>query len=152
MEAAKQQDTAPEVALRSALHQLGLRYRINVSPIPGMRRRADVVFPKARVAVYVHGCFWHGCPIHATWPKANAGFWRDKIESNRRRDADTDRALAAVGWLPIPIWEHEDPGAASEHIAIAVRERSRRSDKPPADDTEIGAAAPEAVALSDPEH
>lgn len=123
MVATRQRDTAPELALRSALHRLGLRYRVNVSPIPGMRRRADVVFPKARVAVYVDGCFWHGCPIHATWPKANAEFWSDKIRTNRRRDADTDRELAEAGWTSIRVWEHEDPDEAAMRIAEAVLSR-----------------------------
>src|SRR5437764_2324869 len=73
-------DTAPERKLRSALHRSGLRFRVHVRPLPGVRREADIVFPKARVAVFVDGCFWHGCPDHAPWPKANAAWWREKIE------------------------------------------------------------------------
>src|SRR5215207_4342941 len=109
MRATGRRDTAPEVALRSELHRLGLRYRVDRSPVLGVRRRADVVFGPARVAVFVDGCFWHGCPIHGTWPKKNADFWRDKIETNMRRDTDTDRRLEEAGWLVIRIWEHEDP-------------------------------------------
>lgn len=123
MQSTRQRDTAPEVALRRALFRLGLRYRVNSIPIPGLRRRADIVFRRARVAVYVDGCFWHGCPIHATWPRANAAFWRDKIETNRRRDADTDRQLREAGWLVVRVWEHEDPSAAAGSIALFVRSR-----------------------------
>ena len=121
-------DTAPEVSLRSKLHRLGLRYRVDKSPIRGVRRRADVVFGSARVAVFVDGSFWHGCPVHGTWPKRNADFWRDKIETNQRRDADTDRRLKEAGWLPIRVWEHEDPTEAAARIAAAVR--TRRSNRP----------------------
>ncbi len=123
MLAARQRDTAPEMALRSAIHRRGLRYRVDVSPIEGLGRRADVVFRPTRVAVFVDGCFWHGCPIHGTWPKANAEFWREKIERNRQRDADTDRRLAEVGWKVIRVWEHEDPEEAAEKICEVVRKR-----------------------------
>lgn len=126
METIRQRNTAPEMALRTELHRLGLRYRVNAMPIQGMRRRADVIFPKARVAVYVHGCFWHGCPLHATWPKANAAFWREKIEENRRRDADTSRRLIEAHWQPVEVWEHEDPREAAEKIAALIRSRNTR--------------------------
>ena len=126
MESAKQRDTEPEMALRSALHRLGLRYRVGVQPIDGLRRVADVVFRPARVAVFVDGCFWHGCPTHGTWPKANAGFWKAKIQENRRRDQDTDRRLAEQGWLSIRIWEHEDAEKAAARIHEIVQERRRR--------------------------
>jgi DNA mismatch endonuclease (patch repair protein) len=127
MRATGRRDTAPEVALRSELHRLGLRYRVDKSPIRGVRRRADVVFGSARVAVFVDGCFWHGCPVHGTWPKRNATFWRDKIETNRLRDVDTDRRLEEVGWLSIRVWEHEDPAEAAARIAATVRARRSSS-------------------------
>src|SRR5262245_29646094 len=123
MESTRRRDTAPEVALRAALHRMGLRYRIDRKPLPDLHRRADVVFFSARVAVYIDGCFWHGCPTHATWPKENAEFWRNKIETNRRRDADTDRRLADSGWLVVRVWEHEAPGEAAERVAAVVRSR-----------------------------
>jgi DNA mismatch endonuclease (patch repair protein) len=123
MQSARRRDTAPEVALRRFLHRLGLRYRIDQQPLACLRRRADIVFPGHRVAVYVDGCFWHGCPLHATWPKQNAAFWRDKIEANRRRDADTDRRLEAAGWCVIRVWEHEDPRIAAARIARVVQRR-----------------------------
>jgi DNA mismatch endonuclease (patch repair protein) len=88
-----------------------------------MRSRADIVFPTARVAVYVNGCFWHGCPQHATWPKANEGWWREKIEANIRRDRATDEALIAAGWLSVRVWEHEDPDPLAERISGIVAER-----------------------------
>jgi len=92
MRAVPQRDTAPEIAIRSALHRMSLRFFIDRAPIAGLRRKADLVFPSARVAVYVDGCFWHGCPLHATWPKNNEAYWRAKIERNRARDADTNEA------------------------------------------------------------
>lgn len=116
-------DTAPEVALRAELYRRGLRYRVDCKPLPELRRKADVLFRGPRIAVYVDGCFWHGCPLHATWPKNNAEFWRDKIETNRRRDADTDRRLAEAGWLVVRVWEHEDPAEAAQRVHAAVEER-----------------------------
>ncbi|NEW34858.1 very short patch repair endonuclease [Nocardia cyriacigeorgica] len=112
--------TAPELALRRELHRRGLRYFVDRAPIRGQRRRADVVFPRLRVAVYVDGCFWHSCPQHATHPKNNAEWWADKLAANVARDRATDDALAAAGWQVIRIWEHEDPVAAADRIAAAL--------------------------------
>lgn len=128
MQATRQRDTPPELALRSALHRMGLRFRLQVTPLPGLRRRADLVFRRARVAVFVDGCFWHGCPQHATWPKQNAEWWREKIEGNRCRDADTDTRLAEAGWLAVRVWAHEDPAEAALRVAAAVRMRTDRRD------------------------
>lgn len=116
----RQRDTKPEVAIRSALHRAGFRYRVNYQPLPGLRRRADIAFPRKRVAVFVDGCFWHGCPDHATWPKENASWWREKIEANVRRDRDTDARLSSAGWTVIRIWEHEDTDEAKDHVASAM--------------------------------
>lgn len=82
------------------------------------------MFVAPRVAVFVDGCFWHGCPDHATWPKNNARFWRQKIETNRERDRETNGQLAALGWAVVRVWEHEDPSDASDRIAKLVEERS----------------------------
>ncbi|WP_048832545.1 very short patch repair endonuclease [Nocardia cyriacigeorgica] len=112
--------TAPELALRRELHRRGLRYFVDRAPIRGQRRRADVVFPRLRVAVYVDGCFWHSCPQHATYPKNNAEWWAEKLAGNVARDRATDDALAAAGWRVIRIWEHEDPVAAAGRIAAAL--------------------------------
>jgi DNA mismatch endonuclease (patch repair protein) len=123
MAAYRQRDTKPELDLRSALHRRGLRFNVNRAPIPAIRRRADVLFPRARVAVYVHGCFWHGCFEHASWPKNNADWWRRKIEANRARDRDTLRRLEDAGWAGIEIWEHEAPEEAAGRIQQLVLER-----------------------------
>ncbi|QKV81435.1 very short patch repair endonuclease [Amycolatopsis sp. Hca4] len=119
----KSRNTGIEMALRKALHAAGFRYRVHRRPVKGVRREADLVFGPARVAVFVDGCFWHGCPEHATWPKNNAEFWREKIETNRRRDADTDARLEEAGWLAVRIWEHETVEVAAERVVAAVRGR-----------------------------
>lgn len=122
MRAAKGADTAPELAIRSALHRRGLRYRVDWK-LPHSRRRADLAFVRARVAVFVDGCFWHACPIHATWPKANAAWWRAKLLANRRRDRDTDLRLRRAGWLVLRFWEHEVAERAARTVTKAVRAR-----------------------------
>lgn len=116
-----QRDTSAEMRIRRRLHGMGFRYRVDFPILERPRRRADLAFTRARVAVFVDGCFWHGCPEHGTWPKSNVEFWREKIESNRRRDQDTNERLEAAGWVVIRIWEHEDPIKASELIAKVVR-------------------------------
>ncbi|MEV0547955.1 very short patch repair endonuclease [Nocardia salmonicida] len=119
-------NTAPELALRRELHRAGLRYFVDRPPVKGQRRRADVVFPRLRIAVYVDGCFWHRCPAHATDPKNNAQWWADKLAGNVARDRATDAALTAAGWRVVRVWEHEDPHAAAERITALV-ERSKPS-------------------------
>ncbi len=126
MRSTPRRDTPCELALRSALHRMGLRFRVD-RPVPGTRRRPDLTFVSARVAVFVDGCFWHGCPKHATWPKANASWWRAKIERNRCRDADTTRLLRAAGWMVVRVWEHENVAAAAARTAKAVRSCLGRS-------------------------
>ncbi|WP_308296524.1 very short patch repair endonuclease [Streptomyces sp. ISL-44] len=127
----KSRDTGVEVALRKALHAKGARYRIHRKPVKGVRREADIVFGPAGVAVFVDGCFWHGCPVHATWPKNNAEFWRAKIEGNRRRDLDTDARLAEAGWLAVRVWEHERADEAAVRVLAVVASR-RASGRPKA--------------------
>jgi DNA mismatch endonuclease, patch repair protein len=125
MLANKRVDTKPEVVLRSALHRLGLRFRKDKRiDLPAMRVRPDIVFSAARVAVYCDGCFWHRCPIHATFPNANADFWRSKLAANVRRDRRADRALQGAGWEVVRVWEHENPTEAAERIAVLVRTRT----------------------------
>lgn len=116
-------DTVPELALRSVLHRRGLRFYVHRQPVPGLRREADIVFPTQRVAIFVDGCFWHGCPVHGTEPKRNEAFWRDKILGNQARDIETDAQLRNQGWISIRVWEHEDPVHAAERIHAAVTER-----------------------------
>jgi DNA mismatch endonuclease (patch repair protein) len=124
MKSQRQRDTAAEIALRSLLHRRGLRFRVHYA-LPNLRRRADIAFPRQRIAVFVDGCFWHGCPEHGTWPKQNADWWREKIEANRRRDADTDARLGDQGWKVVRIWEHEAAEVAVVAIREVVRECSR---------------------------
>lgn len=118
-------DTAPERAIRSELHRRGLRFRLDRPVVPHLRVRPDLVFPTQRIAIFVDGCFWHCCPDHASWPKSNADWWRDKLRANVRRDRRTDAALTAAGWLVIRVWEHEMPRDASDRIEQAVRARRR---------------------------
>lgn len=115
-----QRDTAAELALRRELHRRGLRYRVDTRALVTLRRRADIVFSRAHIAVFVDGCFWHGCPLHMTWPEANGQWWRDKIERNRARDRETDKALRAAGWQVIRVWEHESQTAAADRVERAV--------------------------------
>lgn len=116
-------DTPAELALRSALHRRGLRFRVDRAPFVGTRRRADLVFVSARVAVFVDGCFWHWCPDHKAAPKTNTAWWTAKFERTRARDADTDRQLAEAGWVSIRVWEHEEVEAAAARVEHVVRER-----------------------------
>jgi DNA mismatch endonuclease (patch repair protein) len=120
MRAQRERDTAIEREIRSRLHARGLRFRVHRRLLAGSRREVDVVFPGARVAVFVDGCFWHGCPEHGTWPRNNAEFWRRKIEENVRRDRDTNARLAAEGWTVMRVWEHEAPAEAAARIAAVV--------------------------------
>ncbi|MGW1778568.1 very short patch repair endonuclease [Streptomyces sp. NPDC002143] len=135
MRANKSRDTKPELALRRAVHARGLRYRVAARPIKELRRTADLVFTKARVAVFLDGCFWHGCPEHHTVAVRNGGYWASKVERNRTRDVDTDRRLAEAGWTVVRVWEHEDPIQAAtrveKSVAEARRTQQRRTATPP---------------------
>lgn len=130
MRANRSRDTRPERLLRSALHATGLRFRVCARPVPTLRRTADVVFGPARVAVFVDGCFWHGCPTHRKAPRANADYWADKIRMNQNRDRQTDKQLADAGWEVIRVWEHEDIASAVLRITNAVRERRKSLVRP----------------------
>jgi DNA mismatch endonuclease (patch repair protein) len=135
MQANKSRDTKPELALRRAVHARGLRYRVAARPIKELRRTADLVFTKARVAVFLDGCFWHGCPEHHTVAVRNGGYWASKVERNRSRDVDTDQRLAEAGWAVVRVWEHEDPIEAAARVektvAEARRAQQRRPEIPP---------------------
>lgn len=104
------------MALRRLLYAQGKRYRVGW-PVPGKpRRKIDIAFPRARVAVNVHGCFWHSCPVHGTRPAANAAWWQRKLDANRARDADTRAHLEALGWTVLDVWEHERSEAAAAKV------------------------------------
>lgn len=113
-------NTAPEVAVRKLLHASGYRYRLN-ERVPGMSRRTiDIAFTRAKVAVLIDGCFWHGCPTHATQPKANAEWWRQKLERNMARDRETTAHLESEGWKVLRFWEHESAEEVAGRIAATV--------------------------------
>ena len=114
-------DTQPELAVRRFVHAAGLRYRVDSRPIPTINRRADMVFAGSKIAVFIDGCFWHGCPDHHTVARSNAEYWAAKVDSNRARDLDTNRRLLAEGWKVLRFWEHEDPSRVATSIVTAVR-------------------------------
>ncbi|MFS0853289.1 very short patch repair endonuclease [Microbacterium sp. 179-I 3D4 NHS] len=121
MVANKRRDTSAELAVRRELHSRGLRYRVDFAPVAGVRRRADVAFTRARIAVFIDGCFWHSCPVHGTSPKKNSAYWGPKLESNVARDRDTDRRLASAGWEVLRFWEHEKATDVADSIQRAVQ-------------------------------
>jgi DNA mismatch endonuclease (patch repair protein) len=114
MQSNKGRDTKPELAVRRLLHAAGLRYRVNYPVLP--RRTADLVFTKAEVAVFIDGCFWHGCVEHYQRPATNTAYWDAKVGINMARDLDTNERLAAAGWTVLRFWEHQSPA----EIAAAV--------------------------------
>lgn len=130
MQANKSRDTKPELALRRALFALGFRYRLCIRPVPEIRRTADIVFRKARVAVEVRGCFWHGCPQHYRQPRANRDYWSEKIEKNVKRDQTMDELLTRAGWKIIVVWEHEDMDEAAERISEILIKTDRPNRRP----------------------
>ena len=114
-------DTNPELAVRKELHRRGLRYRVDY-PLPmAPRRRADIAFTRSKVAVYIDGCFWHGCPDHATSPARNSDYWLPKLQRNKSRDAETTLMLTDAGWTVLRFWEHESPAAVADAIELSVR-------------------------------
>jgi len=117
MVAVRRKGTAAEIALREALDDLDLVYETNERPLSDLRRTADILFRDEKVAVFVDGCFWHGCPLHGTHAKSNKKFWAEKIKRNQKRDTDTNRRLEKAGWTVLRIWEHEDPVVAAKKIA-----------------------------------
>jgi DNA mismatch endonuclease (patch repair protein) len=121
MLANRRRDTKPELAVRRLVHAAGLRYRVDFAPLNHERRlRADLVFSRAKVAVFLDGCFWHGCPEHHTVAKRNADFWAAKVTGNRARDERVTALLVAAGWTVLRFWEHEDPAGVAAQIAETV--------------------------------
>jgi DNA mismatch endonuclease (patch repair protein) len=121
MQANRRVDTRPELLVRSALHARGLRFRKDLRiDLPGIRVRPDVVFTRARLCIFVDGCFWHRCPVHASDPRANGAYWASKLSRNVERDRRGDAALQAAGWTVLRVWEHEDPEAVVEETLRAL--------------------------------
>lgn len=117
----RSRDTKPELAVRRLVHAAGLRYRVDYAPLRDRRRlRADLVFTRAKVAVFVDGCFWHGCPEHHTAAKTNVEFWTAKVTRNRDRDSRTNSTLRDAGWTVLRFWEHEDPSDVAARIMDVV--------------------------------
>jgi DNA mismatch endonuclease (patch repair protein) len=122
MQANRRVDTGPERRLRSALHRRGLRFRKDRRiDADGVRVRADVVFPRQRVAVFVDGCFWHCCPAHATQPRAHESYWAAKLRGNVERDRRVDAALERAAWTVIRVWEHEQSEDAAGRVEAIIR-------------------------------
>lgn len=127
MKGNRKRDTKPEIALRSALHRAGLRFRKDfpIRPDAGRMIRADIVFTRARLAVLVDGCFWHSCPAHGTKPRSNTDYWELKLARNTERDREVDERLRGDGWLVVRVWEHESPESATARISMTLRAASR---------------------------
>jgi len=125
MQGNRHRDTQPERLLRSALHKAGLRFRKHTYPIAGLRCRADVVFPREKVAVFVDGCFWHCCPTHGNIPRDEGGYWAAKLERNVERDQRNNKALKSADWLVLRFWEHEDLAAAAIQVRAALTIRRK---------------------------
>lgn len=122
----RSRDTRPEKAIRSLLHAKGLRFRVCTRPVAQVRRTADIVFTKARVAVFVDGCFWHGCPQHYRVPRTNTTYWTNKISGNQMRDQETDSILQNAGWTVVRVWEHEEPPIAAATVVRTVADARDR--------------------------
>lgn len=123
--------TQCEMRVRRLLHGAGLRYRVDFRPFPEVRTRVDIGWKTIRLAVYIDGCFWHGCPEHFIAPKSNGEWWQTKLQSNRQRDQRTNALLRHYGWTVLRFWEHEPP----EEVAIAIVEKHAdlgpKAPKPP---------------------
>lgn len=125
MQANRRRDTKPELALRSALHRAGFRYRCDLRiDLPGGRVRPDIVFTRKRIAVFVDGCFWHCCPEHGSQPSVNQSYWSPKLARNAERDARNTELLTDAGWEVVRVWEHEDISSAFGRVSAAVTARA----------------------------
>lgn len=126
MQANRGRDTGPELALRSLLHRAGLRFRVDL-PLPfERRRRADIVFTRVGLYVFVDGCFWHGCPQHFVMPRTRRAFWSAKIDGNRQRDLDTDARLLEAGLVSLRLWEHVRPSDAAKVVLAEYAAADKR--------------------------
>lgn len=116
MQRVRQSGTDCELRVRKALHKAGLRYRVNIIPEKSLRTRADIVFPRKRIAIFIDGCFWHSCPIHGTLPTKNQSWWTAKLNANRERDERATNLLRDLGWIVLRFWSHENVGSVVETV------------------------------------
>nr|WP_312028965.1 MULTISPECIES: very short patch repair endonuclease [Gordonia] len=128
MQSNRRRDTSPELAVRRLVHAAGLRYRVDFAPLDDHRRlRADLVFTRAHVAVFIDGCFWHGCPQHHTVAKTNAEYWARKVQTNMDRDERFNALLEKAGWSVLRFWEHEEPASVARSIVRVVSAAGAKS-------------------------
>ncbi|MDJ0106334.1 very short patch repair endonuclease [Rhodococcus erythropolis] len=125
MQANRSRDTKPELRVRQIVHSLGLRYRVAARPLKDRRFTADLVFTRARVAVFVDGCFWHACPEHYRLPKTNRDYWAKKTAVNQAHDRQVIASLVDAGWIAMRFWEHENPTEVAHAIKRQVDSRSQ---------------------------
>ncbi|OBS01627.1 hypothetical protein A9W98_19015 [Mycobacterium gordonae] len=118
----RRRDTQAELLVRKLLHARGVRYRIDARPEPDLRCKADIVWKSLRLVIFIDGCFWHGCPMHATRPKANGEWWAQKLDANIRRDRRTDAELTERGWTVMRFWEHEEPTVVADSICARLEQ------------------------------
>ena len=131
MQANRRSDTGPELRYRRQLHALGIRFRVGVKVEPALRRTADVAIKSLRLAIFIDGCFWHGCPEHWSCPQTNEEFWSSKIAKNIRRDRETDQILRDKGWTVMRFWEHEEAGGAAQKTREWIRATRSKGKVPP---------------------
>jgi DNA mismatch endonuclease (patch repair protein) len=126
MSAIRSKNTKPEVALRKTLFAKGCRYRIHYGAL-----KIDIAFPKKKVAIFVDGCFWHGCPLHSHLPKSNKEYWVPKLTKNKIRDIETTKQLENEGWLVLRFWEHElkSDSEISDRIIVKLSKRNCQDGK-----------------------
>jgi DNA mismatch endonuclease (patch repair protein) len=122
MRANRRRDTAPERQIRSALHALGYRFRVDYRVGEGRHApRPDIAFTRQNLAIFIDGCFWHGCPEHGRCPETNSAYWSPKLARNAERDREDDRALREAGWQVLRVWEHEAPERAVQLVDLALK-------------------------------
>jgi DNA mismatch endonuclease (patch repair protein) len=122
MQRQRRRDTVVEVCIRKSLHRAGFRFRVDYRPEKSLRCKGDVVFTRWKVIVFVDGCFWHGCPLHATSPANNSEWWQEKLHANVERDKRNTRALEELGWKVVRVWEHENSDEAAERIERVLKQ------------------------------
>ena len=127
MQGNRSRDTAPEMAVRRLLHAAGFRYRVSVRPEPGLRRTADIVFTRRKIAVFIDGCYWHGCPEHCQLTSSNYDYWLKKIDGNRHRDSQTNVYLRSAGWTVLRYWEHVPAEDVFAEIVGTLEQQERRA-------------------------